>query len=156
MKRKTDLGRSERRTGYQLARPAVPPADGARFALFQVDEEKDDYLLCRRYRHGETPAESAATVAVAKPRLLQRTPFDGATIDYGTLQVAYEYLGANRRSATAGDDQETQAITPSYFASDVLRAVYGPTGVVDGEGAGIVWEDTNAGARAWAVEPEEE
>ncbi len=59
------------------------------------------------------------TVYVAKPYDLRRTPFDGETVN----NISYSYSDANTRtSSKAGNDDETEIITPAYYEDEVICA----------------------------------
>lgn len=86
------------------------------------------------------------TVTVAKQHHLRRSTYDGQTID----GVTYTYADANTRSATDGEDTETQTITPAYSATEQLtiERLANGTGVASAD-----WIE--ATSRQWAAEPEE-
>lgn len=103
-------------------------------------------------------------VYVAKPRLLQRTPFDNQTVLLRGVNVRYDYDDSEKgkRTATAsGATAEVQVITPPYFNGDIIAARSGATGLttVDSDVLGpddniglVVWTDTNEGGREWALD----
>jgi hypothetical protein len=120
---------------------------GLSVGLFTVIEEFDDYLLCSG---ADTVTGKRYTqVAVAKPVLLQRTPFDGNGVDYGDIVVGYVFTEIGMRTASSdGLDDESQQITPDYFVDDrilAMRVGDSATGVT-----GADWTDLNCGGRAWA------
>tara|TARA_R110002051_G_scaffold212810_1_gene277862 strand:+ start:248 stop:919 length:672 start_codon:yes stop_codon:yes gene_type:complete len=102
-----------------------------------------DTLTCQREVIGDT-------ITVAKPPSLQRTPFDGKTIN----GVLYSYIDNQTRTATSSTATETQAISPSYDGStgyspgDVVytRWVSNGTDVED-----VLYIDINVDARAWVA-----
>lgn len=105
-----------------------------------------DALECVEYFDGET---SGATVMVAKPRLLRRTPFDLNT--YGG--VAYTYSTDAQRTAVQGANTEVQRVTMDYTAGDWLWvASVQHTGVVhdDEDETPVRLLDVNVDGRAWA------
>lgn len=144
--------------GHNL--PLVPDP-GPKLGLFEVTEGgiKDDYLVC----NGTDPntGKYLQNVAVAKPYVLQKTPFDGSTSYVGNVEVTYEYIEDFQRVARAvlAEDYpiaEVQRTTPHYFEGDILavsKAAWGgrnATQWVDENGQPIEWIDLNFAARAWA------
>lgn len=147
----------------------APPSGGSKIALFRVEEEKDDYLVCTRFSPGVEPDPEAPSIKVAKPYLLRRTPFHGETIDYGRGEIRYTYGPANDpteigtrlakvMSINEEDDnmedtdvntEESQMISPPYYVGEILTAVQGETGVQDDEATAVSWADLNTGARCW-------
>ena len=92
-------------------------------ALLEVLEEHNDYLVCQ----GLNPytEEWMDRVLVAKPYLLQITPFDGKTIELANSTVTYDYDDSdkNTRTATTVDNNdeetsETQTLRVPYFIQD--------------------------------------
>lgn len=114
-----------------------------RIRRFEVSSETDDYLVCTEA--GDT--SSAPTyIRVAKPYMLQRTPFDGKTRD----GISYVYDSESERTAIdEAYEEEDQVIVPSYVPGDYVLAAFSPsggTGVADAP----MWIDLNVDARAWA------
>lgn len=113
-----------------------------------------DYITCRTL--DEDGNEGDEDIIVAKPEELQRTPWDGKTI----AGVAYTISGVQARNATQSSPaaNETQVVIPTYqvavtnYDGSVIFAVkpYGGTGVVDGDGVPVEWQDLNVAGRAWA------
>jgi len=105
--------------------PLVPQI--SRQGVYQIIEEKDDYLIAG----GFTPDGGVgfnAAVFIAKPYLLLRTPFHGQTVRVGDLDVTYEYQTTpGERIASAVIDGETvreyQKITEDYRPGDFISAV---------------------------------
>ena len=140
--------------------PLPGEVDVVRLPVFTVLEEFDDYLVCSGYDPYED--EQLTEVAVAKPYLLRRSPFDGQTIAFRDLTVTYAYSAVKGvRTATAIVDgevvTETQRITPDYFSGDVILgarvqkgAAEDHVGADDLDGNPIKWLDL--GTRAWAEE----
>ena len=95
-------------------------------AMMTAISEKSDYLVCTL---------NGKQVNVYKPWFLQRSTSDGQTID----GVQYNFTGAGTRTATDGDIQETQCITPSYIDGEQLIAAK-----LDG-----AWYDLNTAGRTW-------
>lgn len=146
-------------TGDPPAGPMAAPI----LRTMVVLEEGDDLLLCAFFNYGTTPQlhdpdlgqDSSSLLFVAKPRLLQRTPFDGQTVTLNGIDVSYEYTGNSERTASAtGEDDEDQFVTPPYFAGDIITVRRGPSGYTDDDGDLVVWTDANEGGRQWAVKPD--
>jgi len=139
---------------------------------FIIVEERADYLICRRGPQG-------GRVNVAKPKLLQWTPWDGQTVGFSGKSVSFEYGwdssggGVLKRIARAtvgvGEDaeeiEEVQRITMDYIPGDTIVAA--PNGTKDGknrldnlvrteDGRRLGWVDLNIGGRCWAVALDEE
>lgn len=125
-----------------------------------VLEEQDDLLLCAFFDFGTDPqlhdpnlgSNSMSLFYAAKPRLLQRTPFDGQTVTLNGIDVSYEYTGIGERTASgSGEDDEDQYVTPPYFAGDIIVVRKGPSGYTDEDDDAVVWTDINEGGRQWAT-----
>jgi len=116
-----------------------PYSKGSSVIVLTLVAHNDDYLECED--------ANAATVYVAKPYELRRTPFDGETIS----GITYTYTSESEREATDGVDTETQFITPNYVVGNEIYAakVQGDTGVDDPTPTAIVYIELNQG-RAWA------
>lgn len=127
---------------------------GARIRA-KVVSINDDYLTCSIYNAAQD--SDGSNISVAKPYLLQQTPFDGLNTTYlDGQEVGYSYSTANSYTRTATDQDtttitETQFITPNYFVGEVLWCERSNTGLTDDNSAAIYFEDVNTGARAWAV-----
>jgi uncharacterized protein YodC (DUF2158 family) len=124
-------------------------ADSPKVVVLEV---QDDMLRCRWWN---TTNKTAGTVDVfvAKPPLLQRTPYDGVTEN----GVTYAYSTSTQRTATPGG---TQTVTPPWnlpdttvtpnYPGDVVEVAYDPsTGLTDPNNNPVVWRDTNDGGRTW-------
>lgn len=127
---------------------------------FVVRETKDDYLVCTNFKYDRNEPtdhdmtrgdDETVTVNVAKPRLLQKTPFHNKTIEYHDATVTYNYnLGVNGRQASApNEDTEKQYINPPYFKGDIIVARKDNTGYED-----VNYIDMNEGGREWAWAPD--
>ena len=129
-----------------------------RQAQMTVKELKDDYLICE----GRDPATRVPLmdVPVAKPYLLQKTPWDGKrqVVDGKQVQYTYEDNGTREAKATIDDEEvtETQKITPDYFVGDVISveriSALKPLQVTTDSGDPVVLLDQNTGGRTWAVD----
>lgn len=154
-----------------------PEKEEFRLGVYQLIEEFDDYLTCKGY---DPNAERATrytrgahkTIKVAKPALLQRTPWDGQTVnlivDGVETPVTFQYTGIGVRTATAtiGDEEvsEIQRITMDYIPGDVIVAVeVRKSAAVDGMDVyapggsgqkGLTWLDLNMSGRSWATDEE--
>lgn len=128
--------------------------------MFTVLEEKGDYLLCEG-RNPETGKE-LNNIAVAKPYLLQQTPWDGRTVEVDGNSVTYQYTEIGKRRATATIDGEEvveiQKITEDYREGGVIVAervsIVSPMHGEDEDGERIQW--VAASDRVWAVDQEAE
>jgi hypothetical protein len=150
-----------------------------RLGTFRLLEERDDYLICKGYDPNAPKRKWHQRILVAKPWLLQRTPWDGATVTLGGKDVTFEYQletqsGRGRLKriarATVYDDEgnpeaieEIQRITMDYLANDVITATQNrKTSVHDyidartETGRRIHWIDLNSSGRCWAVALDEE
>lgn len=123
---------------------------------FRVVAVYGDFVTCARLQGTyENEAETDDQTYVAKPYLLRRTPFDGASRN----DISYAYTDNVTRTATDADDNtETQVVVPSYVVGDIIYAttnVDGGTGVeidTGKERITVEWVDLNADGRAWAKE----
>jgi hypothetical protein len=141
-------------------RHVVKQADGVGiYGFFTILEEGifPDYLLCSGI--DPTTGEEYESIAVAKPYMLQRSPWQNREVDYPSgINVKYYYYsnGTRRRVVDRDEDEddEYQIITPDYFAGDVLTVVRAqmPEQTSTGEGEAIEWMDLNTGARVWAIQ----
>ncbi len=118
--------------------PETPPAETNPVQLYDKDLEK-----------------TGGTVSIAKPRVLQSTPFDGKTVEYPDVKVTYVYDPANigRRKAQVYDQsqpEDTEKITPPYYVGDIITVRKGSTGLLDDSNKEIVLVDVNEAGRAWA------
>jgi len=103
-----------------------------------------DYLAC------ETLGYTPVTINVAKPPQLQRTPFDGETVN----GVTYTYSTDTTRTADDGVETEDQVVTEDYVIGGDIYAL-GPivngTGVVTEGGSPVAVAYIQiAESRAWA------
>ena len=116
---------------------------GGKIRRFEVVSVDDDYIVC--IEPGDTSSDPKY-YNIAKPYLLQRTPFDGETRD----AISYAYTSATERTATDETyEEEDQVIVPNYVAGDIIYAAFAPTGGTGVEDASM-WLDLNVDGRAWA------
>jgi len=130
--------------------PGKSSKQGPIVAQFKVVSVEDDFLVCNDY---DGLAASDVTTLVAKPYLLRRTPFDLLTRD----GVEFIYGDAVERIAFDGEGtSETQRITPSYVAGDIIYAVRNIVGKTDVDDTDtesddkLDWLDLNVDGRSWA------
>lgn len=148
--------------GHNL--PLVP--DILELGMFTIQENgiKDDYLLCGGF--DPKAKKFYYDLPVAKPRLLQKTPFDRQTFERdGRVFTLYYPAGPGWRvrvegTALQSDVAHAEKIDEDYFVGDVIvaaRTSYeGQSHEEDGviprteDGLLIDWMDLNVGARRWA------
>lgn len=135
--------------------------------IFDIQEERDDYLLCKGYDPNSYHAHRES-IKVAKPTLLQKTRWDGQTVTLGDVDVTFEYTGGVGRRIARGtidgeEVEEVQRITMDYFAEDTIVAVeIKKSPVLNGvdvdteDGGRLRWIDLNVSGRCWAVALDEE
>lgn len=163
----------------QVKKPIQPteenpfPSDPEfRFGVFKVEEIKDDYLVCKgfnpraKFPFTEFTPAAFAKVEIAKPPLLQRTPWDGETIEIDGTEYTYNYTDDNTRTKSWTDEDENdqeveENIDIPYFVDDILVAVevrknqvvdgmkVNETKVKNSNGALLSWVDINVSARKW-------
>jgi len=93
---------------------------------FAVRDVQADYLVCRPYYPVDDSIDST-DVYVAKPYMLQQTPFDGYEVEYDNAQtIEYAYDTYRRREADDGTNSEYQVMTPDYV-TDVNSVGHGET-----------------------------
>jgi hypothetical protein len=110
-----------------------------------INKDYGDWLDCSRYDIGDQ-------IKVCKPYWLQRTPFDGKTVD----GVTYAYTSNQCRTATDSTGSEVQIVHPPYRVSSgytirdsvYARWVSNGTSVVGAEHI-----DLNVDARTWVASP---
>ena len=144
-----------------------------RLGLYQIIQEKDDYLICQGWNPNAKGTSARFTpsafqpINVAKPSLLQKTGYHGQTVNLivdGTpTEVTFNYSSSEvgKRTATAGEVTEIQRITMDYFVGDTITAVeVRKNSAVDGcdtlteTGSRLTWVDLNFSGRCWAVSSE--
>ena len=118
-------------------------------AQFIIADVHGDWMNCSHY---DGARAGSLDVRIAKPYILRRTPWDGATRE----GVEYDYITDQRRNADFGNRHETQVILPTYIPGDLLYAsgpIAGGTGL-PGVLADVLWLDGNRDGREWAAEEE--
>jgi hypothetical protein len=132
---------------------------------FAVISETDDWLVCVPFiqptgANGEwepqvydsgLDAGNPVQILVAKPYILQRSPWDGQTVTINGIAYTYSYGATGSRVAIIGTSGSvTQNITPSYFPGDIIEGIKVPTGYTDPTlNVPVVWVDANLAARKW-------
>lgn len=151
---------------------------------FAVIQEFDDYLLCAPLNTGSYSNDPKANVPfppvynpdlgsnvpaeqlvyVAKPYILQRTPWEGTFVYPGTNSSsvwppALDHVPGVRAYYTNPDIQAP--ISPAYQTGEIILAALAVTGYInpatvtstaelsDHTNSAIVWEDLNAAGRVW-------
>ncbi len=170
------------KSGQLVINERVAPPSNA-ISHYKIVSEEDDYLWCKAY-DPETDTEEDDDIAIAKPRLLRREPFDGETITFPDKDITYTYFPEVSEeeeeeeenpdryriaetdvsvSNPGGDEYETtvreaQRIVPYYFVGDILTAVRTATGLTtdEEEPTPINWTDLNTGGRVWAHSPKDD
>ena len=105
-----------------------------------------DYLVCDMWDMRNDVAITE-DINVALPYALRISNYDGSsgyTVDGQTLTYESTVTGV-------GTVTETLFITPSYGANDFLRVFAAYTGVLDGDGNDVRYEDLNNSGRIWAT-----
>jgi len=124
--------------------------------VFTVLQVLDDYLICEGY--DALTRKFYNNAAIAKPYLLQRTPWDEQTIDLGDYTVTYTYINDYTRQIEGYENESSEAfesavesIDPPYFVGDRITAIRRDVEAVQIGGENIQWEDLNLGARKWSA-----
>lgn len=122
--------------------PAVDLTD-ALTQLMQVQSESDDTIVCTVWPAAGIP------IVVAKPPHLQRTTYDGQTVDGKT----YAYSSQTERTVTTDDEEYTETINEEYSPGVSLILAAQP---IDGETNvdSASWIDLNLAARRFVREDE--
>lgn len=139
---------------------SIAQAGGADVRPFVLYEEREDILKCREWSFANNAIVSDAEVRLAKPYLLQTTPFDTNTIENADGEnVAYAYTAVNERTLTFdGDssDTEAQVIIAKYnpphngYHGDILWGIKVPSTGITYSGVPVLWLDLNLDGRHWA------
>lgn len=118
-----------------------------------IVSHEDDYLEC-------VETGTSNTVYVAKPYELQRTPFDGETVEGVNYSYGSGFAASQERTATSNanpSEVEQQFITPAYVVGAEIMAVrvQGNTGVSLGGSPEefVLYTELNQG-RAFAYDPD--
>jgi hypothetical protein len=131
-----------------------------------VYSEQDDYVTCSIWQvpygaDGFTipqiynpPVDTPNTpYYIAKPFLLQKTPWDGRNAVVNGVTIHFQYVSIGQRTLTSsGINPITQYIVPNYMPGDIIKAARCITAVVnpDSNGPKIVWLDLNTAGRIWS------
>jgi len=153
--------------------PFLTDKKGFRLGIYVIQEEKDDYLICKgfdpnaKFPFSEySPPVPEKTILVAKPNMLQKTPWDGVTVELivngSPADVTFTYTDIGARTASSpGETDEVQRITMDYIVDDIIVAVeVRKNSGVDGldahteDGVRLSWIDLNVSGRCWAVSDE--
>lgn len=128
-------------------------ADRGQAKQFRLQSVQDDYYICREF---DGTSESGADVNVAKYHELRRTGWHDQTIIYsfpsfpnspGQLQITYNYIGNDYRTAASGGTTEHQLIQPVLIPNQtVIFAVR----CINGTGVPSADEWIEVSSRAWA------
>lgn len=140
------------------------------YAKFVVLREFDDYLRCAPFyqpvdstSHLWVPQgydkdlEQATQVPtlVAKPNMLQKSVWNGKTVNYlgENLSVAFDGVTIGQRTVTdTGGAVQTQRISSPYVPGDVIVARRCVTGLQTSDGYPVFWQDENEAARQWVTD----
>lgn len=143
---------------------AVPAVHIEEFKIivFQAQSiNASSFIFCKRFDN--SGLQIGIGIFVARPYLLRYEPF---RID-GRGPVTYSSAGQSnfmQRSATIGEDQILEVITPSYLVGsadrgDIIQALFRPNGIRDENGDLLElngdichWLDMNVDGRVWAKE----
>lgn len=119
------------------------------FRWAEVQEVYADYLVCKMY-DPVAGSSTGANFAVAKPYLLQQTPFDGQTVTYiDGDNITYTADGTDPEYKRNHDDGVTSAdfvVTPNWFIGEQILVMRIPTWV---NGTTYNWIELAMG-RYWA------
>ena len=112
---------------------------------FTVVQELSDIVSCTD--------SSGQTVKVAKPFIMRRYGFDGEEVN--GIEYEYDTETYGKRTATEGETEEVQYITPSYYANEIIMACRISAEVKLYEESGqpvmyVPWTDLNFSGRCWA------
>lgn len=128
---------------------------GISISAFAITSEDEDYITCKSYTWtGSSQVYSATlgtggTTKVAKPYLLQKTPWHNQSVTIAGSTVSYFYnhgtFGYGARQATDSTYTELQYITFPYIPGDIIMAVGSTTDV-----SGCDFIDMNYAGRQWA------
>jgi hypothetical protein len=137
------------RLGRIPGRPAeIAPDTVARFSVVSVG---DDYLTCHPV-DSTGNVNTSVTTYVLKPPLCQNRLAANPRYDpVLAANVTYTYVSGGTRTAVSGSTTETQYITPSYSAGDLIGACLWAGDIQLSNSAWTRWQDRNLDGRQWAT-----
>lgn len=164
----------ERKPFLPLAENPFPFKDIFRLGMFEVTELiNGDYIECKGLDpnakdpfSNTTPSTPLKRIKVARPPLLQRTPWDGEEVEIEGITYSYEYSSDYERTKSYtdedGNDQEdSEEINIPYFVGDtIIAAQLQRNAVQDGlivneeksrnqDDGLLTWVDLNVSGRDW-------
>lgn len=150
--------------------PPFPQYAGLRLGQYTVQEERDNYVICRGFdpnaKHpaAEITPTAYRTINVAKPPTLQRTAWEGDSFEIDGITYTFTYSDdeygvrtANWTDKNGNNQNEEQRIDQPYRVDDLITAVEirksaGPVEgmeVEDEDGTRLRWLDLNVAGRHW-------
>ena len=127
-----DVDKRQFKGGYSLDMPergGISPWS-AFMKWAEIVSVQEDYLTCKNYGT-VTGDSSGSNFLVAKPFLLQQTPFDGQTITYiDGDEITYTADATDpeyKRNHDDGSDSADFVITPNYFIGEPIFILRIPT-----------------------------
>lgn len=123
---------------------SLVPAEFGVFILKDVDTYKDAVIGLL--------VGNGTEIAIAKPYLLRRTPFEGPGRERNGFRYTYQ-SNTKRTSIKVSDSNSTevQTITPDYVINDEIVAKRFDHAFILGDGITTHWIDDNDDGREWAV-----
>jgi hypothetical protein len=123
-----------------LANPALRRELGPRLYRMLIVTVSTDHYVCH---HWDGADEGTTNLLVAKPHDLQRTPWDGETVNGRT----YTYLSDVMRRVEEGGESWIETLEEAEAGQEIL-ACQTVTGVIVSFEP-VYWQDTNQAARQW-------
>lgn len=136
--------------GFVFNNPGINPLSAR---MFKVVELAEDIIICHTWDGAE---EGEDDIAVARPYLLRKTPFDGQS--RGDFSFVYERED-KRVSTNLEDETEDQILVDSYDEGEVifaLNGIQGGTDLLDDNEEVVQWVDMNFDGRYWAQDDDPE
>lgn len=187
IRRRRRIERGQPQKPFKPVENTFPQQEGLRLGYYKIEEHKDDYLICRgfdpnvRNPAGIVTPSAPQKINIAKPPLLQKTPWHEKTVelivDGEPTDVTFEYtdeVGKRIARATINEGEEdeveveeVQRITMDYFEDDVIVAVQvsrntwqnfieiNEEKIRNEDGGLMTWIDLNVSGRCWAKTGEE-